>query len=219
MWSWAVETGYGYVTENVVRKVAKPRRINKPARNPLTKQQIMDLFAAVEEGEHPLRDRAILYVLLDTGIRASELCNLRLEDINGTALRVLGKGDKEREVPLSRRSWEAVSTYLRTRYRVNDSDALFVSKHHRSLTRSGLFNMLDRLGGRTGHKVHPHLFRHTFAINYLRGDAAGNRGDPWTLKRILGHATMTMVEEYLAIARADIIEAHRYASPVTKMEL
>lgn len=81
----------------------------------------------------------------------------------------------------------------------------FLSEQNRPLTGTAVYQLLRSLGKRTGVKdVHPHRFRHTFAIQYLR-----NGGDIYTLQRLLGHSTMEMVRNYLAIANSDDEKAHR----------
>jgi site-specific recombinase XerD len=75
--------------------------------------------------------------------------------------------------------------------------------------------MLQNLGERAGvDDVHPHRFRHTFAIEYLR-----NAGDPWTLQRLLGHSTMAMVSRYLNLAQQDLKDAHARSSAVANWRL
>jgi site-specific recombinase XerD len=152
--------------------------------------------------------------MLDSGIRATELCGLTMDDISAVSLKVHGKGDKERSVPLSDRSWKAIMNYLQSRDHAEDK-ALFVSERGRALTRSGLYQLLKRLGESVGvERAHPHRLRHTFAINYLR-----NGGDVYTLMKILGHSSMEMTKKYLAIAQADVEIVHRRASPVKGWDL
>jgi site-specific recombinase XerD len=82
------------------------------------------------------------------------------------------------------------------------------------MNRNSVRLMLLRLGKAAGVKVNPHLFRHTFAIQYLR-----NGGDPWTLQALLGHSTLDMVKNYLRLAKTDLQNGHLLNSPVSNWEL
>lgn len=154
-----------------------------------------------------LRDRAILLVLLETGIRASELCTLRGGDIDinlDPHVTVIGKGDKQREVgPLSPECCRALRRYLRAQPRRSE-EALFLSRYHTALTVSGLDQLLYRLrdwaglgrdgqqGKEQGQEVRPHVFRHSFAhARYREGM------DIKRLSLLLGHSSLNVTEHYL----------------------
>lgn len=164
------------------------------------------------------RNRAIILLLLDTGMRASELANLCIHqlDLRNRQVRVFGKGAKERLIPLGARTGQALWRYISSyRKDATAGDRLFVTLTGSELDRSQLLKTLTRLGQRAGvTNCNPHRFRHTFSINYLR-----NSGDPWTLQILLGHTTMEMVRRYLAIAQSDLTAAHRRASPVDNWKL
>lgn len=156
------------------------------------------------------RDRAVIYILLDTGIRVSELTGLRVGDLEEGGFTVMGKGRKERWVPMSETTHEYLWIYLESRKEELKKDTVVFPIERRSID-----HMLTRLEKRSGVKgVHAHRFRHTFAITYLR-----NGGDPYTLQKILGHSSLEMVKKYLAIARVDIQAAHARCSPVASMKL
>jgi integrase/recombinase XerD len=137
-----------------------------------------------------LRDRAILRVLLETGIRAGELCGLMVDDIcleeGDPHIKVVGKGRKERWVGLSAQGRLAVYRYLRrARSAPVGEEHLFLSRYKEPLTTSGLYRICSRLGEWAGVAgVHPHRFRHTFAINHARVF-----GDYKRLQRLMGHST------------------------------
>jgi integrase/recombinase XerD len=161
------------------------------------------------------RNIAIVLTLLDTGLRASELSRLKHLDLDlrtgGIRVKPFGAGIKSsgREVFVGKSSRAAIWKYIALS---SDKDAqpLFQTIKQRSMNRHSLRSMLRRLGLRAGvNKTHAHRFRHTFAIQYLR-----NGGDVFSLQRLLGHSTLAMVNRYLAIARTDIAEAHKRASPV-----
>jgi len=166
------------------------------------------------------RDKAIVLLLLDTGIRASELCRLRVEDVdlNSGIATVRPHGTRQkthgRAVFLSKRTIEAVWDYLASRT-AHPADPLFIKTDGLVMDRMRLAHLVKRIGLRAGVEgAYPHRFRHTFAIQYLR-----NGGDPFTLQRLLGHRDMDMVRRYLALADDDAQRAHKTASPVDRWRL
>lgn len=163
------------------------------------------------------RNRALLLILLDTGMRASELCGLRMGgmDNHNRRVRVMGKGSKERTIPFSPRTGQTLWRYLTSRQDLRANDPLIATMDGHELNRARLLKILVSIGKRAGVSgVHPHRFRHTFAIQYLR-----NGGDPYTLQALLGHSSLDMVKNYLRIAQIDIDTAHRRASPVDNWRL
>jgi integrase/recombinase XerD len=166
-----------------------------------------------------VRDRAIILALLDTGMRAAELCALLLGDVDmktGAVQIRRGKGDKGRTVYLGNLAREGLWRYVSKRKDARPNDPLFATTKHGPMDRNALRKMLLSAGQRAEivEPVTPHRLRHTFAITYLR-----NGGDVYTLQRLLGHSSMDMVRRYLALAQTDIAEAHRRASPVDNWRL
>lgn len=220
LWTWAVSEGY--CSSHILRQIKPPRPEKRPIL-PFTREQILDMLESThssKEYSRPgkracrnrlksgLRDRAIILLLLDTGIRASELCGIRIKDIKPGGVYVQGKGSKDRIVPLSEPTRSALLAYLGDRK--DPDDFVFKTEQGHPLTRDALRLIIRRIGDRAGvNDAHPHRFRHTFAITFLR-----NGGDPFTLQMILGHETLDMVRRYLAIAQSDIDSVHRRASPV-----
>lgn len=170
------------------------------------------------------RDRAIILTLLDTGLRASELCSLRIGDVDLKSGKVIvrhgvaggSKGGKGRTVFMGKSTRRAVWRYLADREDGTDSEApLLLGKSYRPMNKDGLRLVITALGKKANvSKCHPHKFRHTFAITYLRSG-----GDLFTLKSLLGHSTLEMVEHYARIAEIDIEQAHRRASPADNWRL
>lgn len=167
------------------------------------------------------RDEALVIILLDTGLRAGELCRLRIQDVKMESGEVFvadfgtGQKTKSRHVYLGHGSVRAVWRYLARREGTQPGDLLFVTERGRGLERYALKLIMARLGKRAGvANVHPHRFRHTFAVQYLR-----NGGDVFTLQRLLGHSTLEMVRRYVALADTDAQAAHRVASPVDRWQL
>ena len=168
------------------------------------------------------RDWTIILMLLDTGLRASELVGLTMDNVNleDGMVKVLGKGSKERIVPFGAKVQRALWKYIQ-RYRPQPANPLFPTLF---LTASGNPITTDRLrtiiekyarrAGIEGVRCSPHTFRHTFAISYLR-----NGGDVFSLQRILGHSSLEIVRNYVNLAEADIKACHRRFSPADNMEI
>lgn len=234
LWTWAVKKGY--VRENVMHLVdrAKPE---KRIVEPFTEAEIRALMIALtytnwydRPGKKTTRNRlpdadrnvALALLLLDTGIRATELCELPIYRVDlrspNKSIRIMeGKGKKDRHIPFSARTGEAIWKYLASPSRkdAQTNDPLFVSDQNRALDRGQLAKILNRAGERAQvPNVHPHRFRHSFAVLYLR-----NGGDIFTLQEILGHSSLDMVKIYLQIAQTDVETAYRRASPVDNLHL
>ncbi len=170
------------------------------------------------------RDRALILTLLDTGLRASELCALKIGDVEQKTGKVdvkhgtLGgaKGGKGRTVYIGQGTRRALWRYLAERDDGEDANApLFVGKFNRPLNADSLRHVVVELGKKAEvSKCHPHRFRHTFAITYLRSG-----GDVFTLQALLGHNSLDMVQHYARIAEIDIQQAHRRASPADNWRL
>lgn len=169
------------------------------------------------------RDQAIIRLLLDTGIRVGELCRLRVVDANieSSTIAVLPhrKGKtKARVIPMGDAARQEIWTYIARRREtgtIRGGDALFVVDGGAGIGRHRIEALITYLAGRAGvADAHPHRFRHTFAIEYLRGG-----GDVFTLQYILGHSSMEMVRRYLQIAQMDVEAAHRRASPGDRWHL
>lgn len=188
---------------------------------PFTPEQIEALHAASRRTLHARRDEALVLFLLDNGVRASELCAVQLGhvDFQGYSCRVLGKGGKERTVPFGVRTKKALWRYVHEGPERDLDTPLFASDRGTSageaLTRSGLYQIIRRLGREAGIQAcrcSPHIFRHTFAISWLR-----NGGGELTLMKILGHTNLKMTQKYAKLANADVLSTHRLHSPTDRL--
>jgi integrase/recombinase XerD len=230
LFTWAVDEQI--VKEHLMRNVGRPAGETR-AVVPFTQDEVRSILKIAERSrvysrpgkrdcDHSRttaeRDRAIILLLLDTGMRASEMCELEIHEVKLEArhVKVFGKGDKERVLPFSASTGKAIWHYLSVRRRDALANApLFLGRNGQPMTRSGLLQLLTKMGKRAGVlDTHPHRFRHTFAINFLR-----NGGNIYTLQAMLGHTTLDMVRKYLTIAQADVQAAHRLASPVENWHL
>ncbi|MEA3345172.1 MAG: tyrosine-type recombinase/integrase [Chloroflexota bacterium] len=155
-----------------------------------------------------VRNRAIILLFLDTGIRVGELVGARIEDIKNSQglLKVRGKGRKERLVPLSETVLKALRGYISHR----SSGPIFLARRGTPLTAQGVRMMLRRRCEWAGlERIGPHALRHTFARNWVR-----RGGDLESLRRILGHASLETVRIYLRMVGNDLKAIHRRVSPV-----
>jgi len=168
-----------------------------------------------------IRNRVILLIFMDTGIRLAEMAGIQLKDINKDydLIKVFGKGGKERIVPLGKTAQKALLKY-KTIFRSEDQlPGLWLTEERRQMGRYGIQIMirrLIRLAGLTGVKVGPHMFRHFAAENYLE-----NGGDKATLQTLLGHSTQKMVNRYVrnSVDIKLMRKVHQNASPVDRLKL
>ena len=191
-----------------LRSLRKPRVPDKLI-EPIADEAMRRLLAAAG-----VRDRAILLLLLDTGLRVSEAAALRLGDLraDGT-LKVHGKGGNERIVPAGSTARQAIVRYLGQRGAGRPDDPLFLGRRG-PLDARGIQQAVRRLKTRIGvvGRLSPHSLRHTFARSYLV-----NGGDVFSLQRILGHTTLDMVKRYVALADVDLVTRHAAASPADRL--
>jgi site-specific recombinase XerD len=169
------------------------------------------------------RNRAILWVLWDTGIRLAELCDLRLANLDRDkgAIIVHGKGNKERRIALGRNALRALLLYI-DRYRPDsktllelgnpNEDHVFLSESGFALTRRGVDMLFQRIRKRAdlpkGKRISPHIFRHTFAVRYLMLG-----GDIYTLQELLGHEDIATIKNYMHLNDTLVQEQKRKFSP------
>ena len=209
----------GHTKENVLSALKLPKAPDKII-EPLSKTEIGKLLACIDI-KTPVgkRDHAMIVTLLDTGLRASELANIKINDIsleNGL-IKVMGKGARERIVPIGKFVQMTLLNYVdRVRPVLGQAevDYLFLSRNSKPLSVNAIKLLFTRLRRSAGiPKLHAHLCRHTFAIHYLM-----NGGDIFSLKEILGHKSLEMVNHYLHFTSHQIAIQHHKYSPMDRMQ-
>jgi len=219
-WSWLMTEEL--IEANPFDKINVPKPPKKVIM-PFSEDQLHALLGVIDtKSPIGLRDWTIIITLLDTGIRVTELTELKLENVNlvQRCLKIRGKGNKERIVPVGVSVQRALAKYI-NKYRPNPiyplSDNLFLNRDGMPLTPNRIQSIIERYALKAkiqGVRASPHTFRHTFAISYLR-----NGGDVFTLQRILGHETLDMVRNYVNLTQYDLQEAHLRCSPVDNLKI
>ena len=208
----------GYVKNNVANTVPAPRMQNKlPAYF-----SVDDMFRLLQlpQGESflPVRDRALLELFYSCGLRISELVGLTLENTNlkSRTIKVLGKGGKERLLPLGRQCVDALKTYLNARMdktRKPGTDQLFLNHRGAGITVRGVRKVVDKYikQGNFAGGVSPHSIRHSFATHLLEGGA-----DLRSIQELLGHSSLSTTQKYTHLTLDRLSETYDKAHPRAK---
>lgn len=207
-----------YIETNPMAKIPVPRAPTKVVTT-FSNEQVSKLIdICCRSNGQGYRNLTIIMLLLDSGIRVSELTGISLNDVNlveGCIIIRRAKGSKERFVPIGslvqKMLWKYINHY-RPKPVTERITRLFLSEHGIPLTKSGIQQMLRRCGRQvdiSGMRCSPHVFRHTFAKNYLL-----NGGDIFSLQKILGHSSLASVRIYLNLFASDIKKQHQRFSPV-----
>lgn len=217
LFNWLVEEAI--INESPMAKIRPPRALPDQVR-PFSPEQVQALLHAARRSKHPRRDEALLLIMLDTRMRASEICGLRMRDVDFKARcsTVIGKGNKRRTIVFGGTVSKALWNYVREERR-KDDEPVFISdrgtRTGEAMTRSGLLQLVNRLGKKAGieaTRCSPHTFRHTFAVEFLRPG-----GNAFTLQQMLGHTSLNTTNRYVALAQADIENQHRQFSPADRL--
>ena len=211
----------GYIEQNTLTSIKLPK-VPVKIIEPLTSARIDKLISSKNQlTELGSRDVALLITFLDTGLRLSELSNLPLDDahLEEGYLKVVGKGNKERVVPMGGLSQRLLYRYLfhfRPEPYSPSDNYLFLTLDGRHLTPNAIRLILTRWGKKAGvPHLHAHLCRHSFATSFLNERC----GDVFRLQQILGHTSLEMVRRYVHYASTqDMMQGH-VSSPIDHLDL
>jgi len=215
--NWLVVEG---LAQNNPAKDLKPPKVVRKVVSTLSDEEIGAILNTFSISPSDARNQTLFMILLDTGLRIGELVNLKIDDVHLDEgyLKVLGKGKKERIVPIGNNAQKALQRYL-FRFRPKPTnpviDNVFLSVSSKALTENSMKLMFARLSKRSGvYRLHAHLCRHTFATRFLI-----NGGDVFSLQQILGHSTLEMVRHYVNLASSHIAIQHQKFSPLDRLDL
>lgn len=206
-----------YREDNPMDLIESPK-IGRKLPDTLSQDEIDQLIEAIDlsnpQGE---RNRAILEALYGCGLRVSELVNLKLSDLffEEDFIKVSGKGDKQRLVPIAEHTKKYINLYrkhIRNHQKIakGHEDVLFLNRNGKQLTRAMIFEIIKRLVEKIGlnKKIGPHTFRHSFATHLLEGGA-----DLRAIQQMLGHESITTTEVYVHVDRSHLSDVLKRFHP------
>jgi len=210
----------GYLETSPMARIPKPQ-VREEIKPPLSDEQAAKLIEAARHSNNPNRDTAIALLLLDSGLRASELVGLKAGDLDlhNRSFKVTGKGNKIRHGYLGRQSTKALIRYLRREER-QPGDFLFQAERGcyggtgEPLRANGLRQLIERLAARARieSQCSPHTLRRTFCVNFLR-----NGGNVFAAQGLMGHSRLDMTRKYCRLAECDLEAQHRMYSPADRL--
>lgn len=204
--------------DNVAFDIESPK-VEKTLPQVLSVTEVVKIIEGVK-GTDPLsiRNQALLELIYGSGLRVTELLDLKISDIHLTEgyVRVLGKGNKEREVPLGDLSIQALRLYLtksRNQLTMNSIDYLFLNQDGKRLSRQGFFKILKKLAKLAGieQDISPHTLRHSFATHLLEAGV-----DLRTLQELLGHEDIQTTQIYTHISQKHLKDVYLNTHPRAK---
>ena len=198
----------GYRKDNPMELIESPK-LGRKLPDTLSVAEIDELIQAIDlstaEGE---RNRALLETLYGCGLRVSELVELKLSDLffDEAFIKVTGKGNKQRFVPISTHTQRYINLYIReirphVLTQKGHEDYVFLNRRGKRLSRAMIFTIIKNLGEKTGIKknISPHTFRHSFATHLLE-----NGADLRAIQQMLGHESITTTEIYMHVDRTHL---------------
>ena len=202
----------GIITYNPAELIATPKKENRLPFH-LDIDQVTTLVEAPQaDDKHALRDRAILEMLYSCGLRVSELTSLDIGDLDlsGGMVRVMGKGGKERIVPVGSRAIDAIQVSLAGRGELAGSGPLFLNTRGERINRRSVARIVDAHVLRIAafKRISPHILRHTFATHMLEGGA-----DLRAIQELLGHASLSTTQKYTHVGIDRLMEVYDKAHP------
>ncbi len=208
----------GFMDRSPMESVDKPKRLRCVIQT-FNSTELEAVLGTCKNDFAGVRDRAIITLLLDSGLRVSELCGIELTDIDWgeQTVVVLGKGNKERIVPFGSVARQALSLYLGRRGDDLTSRGFFVNCYGEPVNRHTVHKMIVRRcaeAGVEGVRCSPHTFRHTFAVSFLR-----NGGGVFELQKMLGHTSLDQTRKYAELSNTDVLISHRQNSPADRLQV
>ena len=199
------------INENPVEKIDYPK-IGLTIPTTLTTKEIDALiYKASLNKNNGLRNETIIEVLYSCGLRVSELINIKISDlyINEQLIKVLGKGNKERFVPISKTAKKLILKYIESirnykKVKKGHEDTLFINNRGKKLTRVMIYTILNNIANEIGlkKKISPHVLRHSFATHLIE-----NGADIISIQKMMGHENIVTTEKYLHVKSKHLIES------------
>ena len=215
---------YKYLVNNNKIKVnpcedIKMPKLEKKLPGYLTEDEINNLLDIGSSTEYDMRNKAMLEVLYATGIRITELCNLVMSDLylEENLIKVMGKGSKERIIPINDYAKDALENYLKFGRGIllgtYDSEYVFISSRHKKITRQAFFKFLKELCDKKGIKknISPHVLRHSFATHMLEHGA-----DLRIVQELLGHCDIATTQIYTHVTTGKLEQEYDKHSLIKK---
>ena len=213
---WTVDVGL--LTSDPMRGIPRPR-ILLPLPDLPTEDELRAVLASCTATFEGVRNRSIILVLADAGLRAGEVVRARVQDWDASELRIvvrLGKGRKDRVAFVSPTTAVGMRRHLAMRPGVGHSNPLFADAQGRPLALRHLVQILHRLSARAGlprnRRLHPHMLRHFAATSWLRNGVGLDH-----VRRLLGHTNVAMTLRYSSLVATDLQCAHRNAGAIERM--
>lgn len=205
----------GLVKTNPLDNIDLPK-ISKKLPSVLSIDEINKLLDINLNDIYDYRNKAMLELMYGSGLRVSELINLKVEDIdlNNALVRTIGKGSKTRIVPFGNYALEALEKYINDIrplfIKKEATDYVFLNNHGRKMTRQGFFKIIKNIALEKGitKEISPHTLRHSFATHLLNGGA-----DLKSIQEMLGHASLSTTEIYTNISREELEQNYHKAHP------
>ena len=199
----------GLLNRNIFKFLSSPKMWQKVPKA-LQEREIERLLAQPDETPIGKRDKAILELLYGAGLRVSELVGLTLYSVDEEGVRVMGKGSKERVVPIGEKGIESLDRYLATREGGARADPLFLNKKGKPVDRIDVWHIIKKYSKQAGLQtvVSPHTLRHSYATHLL------NRGaDIRVIQDLLGHQAIASTERYTQVSNRELKEKFKRAHP------
>ncbi|GAB4537734.1 MAG: site-specific tyrosine recombinase XerD [Thermodesulfovibrionia bacterium] len=203
----------GVIDEDPIENISTPRGWKRIPRV-LGVDEVYELIESASGERFSLRDRAILEIIYSSGLRVSEVVNIKMTDINFDAgfITVIGKGSKERIVPVSEVTLQTIKRYISelrpSILRKRNSDILFLAKGGKAMTRQRVWQLIKRYSKGLSISISPHTLRHCFASHLLDGGA-----DLRALQKMLGHADISTTQIYTKVTPERLKKIHKEFHP------